>query len=91
MVPQRLERCSDREVTKRHTFDTRWWYAAGVGSYYISAWPIFPRAVLVDLREHLRRSNRTDRVLEISLKAARAAGLIGHKQRVLDSTPSKTR
>ncbi|MHB1734750.1 MAG: IS1182 family transposase [Ferrimicrobium acidiphilum] len=86
MVLQRLEGCSDREATERYAFDARWRYAAGVGSYDVSAWPTFYHTVLVDFRERLRKSNRPDRVFEISLQAARAAGLVGRK-RVLDSTP----
>jgi IS5 family transposase len=42
--------------------------------------------VLVDMRERLRRSGRPDRVFEVALEAARAAGLVG-RRRVLDSTP----
>ncbi|WP_298343539.1 IS1182 family transposase [Ferrimicrobium sp.] len=86
MVLQRLEGCSDREATERYAFDARWRYAAGVGSYDVSAWPVFSHTVLVDFRERLRRSDKPDRVFEISLQAARAAGLVGRK-RVLDSTP----
>ena len=47
MVLQRLEGCSDREATERYAFDARWRYAAGVGSYDVSAWPIFSHTVLV--------------------------------------------
>jgi IS5 family transposase len=86
MVLQRLEGCSDREATERYAFDARWRYAAGVGSYDVSTWPVFYHTVLVDFRERLRRSDRPDRVFEISLATAREAGLIGHR-RVLDSTP----
>jgi hypothetical protein len=42
--------------------------------------------VLVDMRERLRRSQRPDRVFEVALEAAHAAGLVG-RRRVLDSTP----
>ena len=38
------------------------------------------------MRERLRNSTRPDRVFEIALDAAKAAGLVG-KKRVLDSTP----
>jgi hypothetical protein len=37
------------------------------------------------MRERLRRSERPERVFEIALEAAKAAGLVG-KKRVLDST-----
>ena len=33
MVLQRLEGLSDREAVERYSFDARWRYAAGVGSY----------------------------------------------------------
>ena len=86
MVLQRLEGCSDREAADRYAFDARWRYAAGVGSYDISAWPTFYHTVLVDFRERLRRSGNPDRVFEVVLEAAKTAGLVGRK-RILDSTP----
>ncbi|MFN2495428.1 MAG: hypothetical protein ABR608_05920 [Pseudonocardiaceae bacterium] len=42
--------------------------------------------VLVDLRARLARSQRPDRIFEVTVDAARAAGLVG-RGRVLDSTP----
>jgi IS5 family transposase len=86
MVLQRLEGLSDREAVERYTFDARWRYAAGVGSYGDGRWESFAHTVLVDMRERLRRSERPDRVFEVGLEAARAAGLVG-RRRVLDSTP----
>jgi hypothetical protein len=86
MVLQRLEGLSDREAVGRYTFDARWRYAAGVGGYDRGGWGRFAHTVLVDLRERLRRSQRPDRVFEVALDAARAAGLVG-RRRVLDSTP----
>jgi hypothetical protein len=86
MVLQRLEGCSDRDATERFTFDARWRYAAGVGSYDTGAWTTFSHTVLVDMRERLRGSDDPDRVFVIALDAAKAAGLVG-KKRVLDSTP----
>lgn len=86
MVLQRLEGLSDREAVERYTFDARWRYAAGVGSYGEGGWGSFAHTVLVDMRERLRRSERPDRVFEVGLEAARAAGLVG-RRRVLDSTP----
>ncbi len=86
MVLQRLEGLSDREAAERYAFDARWRYAAGVGSYDTSRWTIFSHTVFVDMRERLRGSERPDRVFEIALDAAKAAGLVG-KKRVLDSTP----
>jgi hypothetical protein len=86
MVLQRLEGLSDREATDRFTFDARWRYAAGVGGWDGDGRSGFAHTVLVDMRERLRRSDRPDRVFEVALDAARAAGLIG-RRRVLDSTP----
>lgn len=87
MVLQRLEGLSDREAVDRFTFDVRWGYAAGVGGWDSPAHRIsFVHTVLVDMRERLRRSDRPDRIFEVALDAARAAGLIGRK-RVLDSSP----
>jgi Transposase DDE domain/Transposase domain (DUF772) len=86
MVLQRLEGLSDREATDRFTFDARWRYAAGVGGWDGDGRSAFAHTVLVDMRERLRRSDRPDRIFEVALDAARAAGLIGRK-RVLDSTP----
>jgi hypothetical protein len=42
--------------------------------------------VLVDMRARLAASTRPDRIFEVTLDAARKAGLVGRK-RVLDSTP----
>lgn len=86
MVLQRLEGLSDREAVDRFTFDARWRYAAGVGGWDGAGWVGFAHTVLVDMRERLRRSQRPDRVFEVALDAARAAGLLG-RRRVLDSTP----
>jgi hypothetical protein len=83
MVLQRLEGLSDREAVERFAFDLRWKYAAGGLDI---EYPSFVHTVLVDMRARLRRSNRPDRVFEVVLKAAKAAGLVGRK-RVLDSTP----
>jgi hypothetical protein len=86
MVLQRLEGLSDREAVDRFTFDARWRYAAGVGGWDGAGRAGFAHTVLVDMRERLRRSDRPDRIFEIALAAARAAGLVG-RRRVLDSTP----
>jgi hypothetical protein len=86
MVLQRLEGLSDREAVQRYCFDARWRYAAGVGGYDQGGWDRFAHTVLVDMRERLRRSDRPERVFEVVLAAARAAGLVG-RRRVLDSTP----
>jgi hypothetical protein len=86
MVLQRLEGCSDREAVERYSYDARWRYAAGVGGYDSGAWGRFAHTVLVEMRERLRRSERPDRVFEVTLEAARGAGLVG-RRRALDSTP----
>ncbi len=86
MVLQRLSGLSDREAVERYTYDARWRYAAGVGSYDTGGWTGFAHTVLVDMRMRLRSSERPDRIFEVVLAGAKAAGLVG-KKRVLDSTP----
>ncbi len=83
MVLQRIEGCSDREAVDRFTFDARWKYAAGGLAF---DYPGFVHTVLVDMRARLAASERPDRIFEVTLAAAKAAGLVGRK-RVLDSTP----
>jgi IS5 family transposase len=83
MVLQRIEGLSDREAVDRFAFDARWKYAAGGLDF---DYPGFVHTVLVDMRERLRRSARPDRIFEVTLDAARRAGLVG-RRRVLDSTP----
>lgn len=86
MVLQRLEGLSDQEAVDRFTFDARWRYAAGVGGWDGAGRISFAHTVLVDMRERLRGSDRPDRIFEVALRAAQAAGLIG-RRRALDSTP----
>lgn len=83
MVLQRIEGCSDREAVDRFAFDARWKYAAGGLDF---DYPGFVHTVLVDMRARLARSARPDRIFQVTLEAARQAGLVGRK-RVLDSTP----
>ena len=83
MVLQRIEGCSDREAADRFAFDARWKYAAGGLDF---GYPGFVHTVLVDMRARLARSARPDRIFEVTLDTARAAGLVG-RRRVLDSTP----
>jgi hypothetical protein len=83
MVLQRIEGLSDREAVDRFSFDARWKYAAGGLDF---DYPGFVHTVLVDMRARLARSARPDRIFEVTLDAARAAGLVG-RRRVLDSTP----
>ena len=83
MVLQRIEGCSDREAVDRFCFDVRWKYAAGGLDF---DHPGFVHTVLVDMRARLARSKRPNRIFEVTLDAARRAGLVG-RRRVLDSTP----
>jgi hypothetical protein len=83
MVLQRIEGCSDREAADRFAFDARWKYAAGGLDF---DYPGFAHTVLVDMRARLARSGRPGRIFEVTLDAARQAGLVG-RRRVLDSTP----
>lgn len=83
MVLQRIEGLSDREAVERFTFDARWKYAAGGLDF---DYPGFVHTVLVDMRARLARSQRPDRIFEVTLEAAKEAGLVG-RRRVLDSTP----
>jgi len=82
MVLQRLEGLSDREAVDRFSFDVRWKYAAGGLDF---DHPGFAHTVLVDMRARLARSARPDRIFEVTLGAARQAGMVG-RRRVLDST-----
>jgi hypothetical protein len=86
MVLQRLEGLSDREATERYSFDARWRYAAGVGSYDCGGWGSFAHTVLVDFRARLDASEDKRRIFDRSVEVAGEAGLVGAK-RVLDSTP----
>jgi hypothetical protein len=83
MVLQRIEGLSDREAVDRFSFDARWKYAAGGLDF---DYPGFVHTVLVDMRARLARSARPNRIFEVTLAAAKEAGLIG-RRRVLDSTP----
>ena len=83
MVLQRIEGLSDREAVDRFAFDARWKYAAGGLAF---DYPGFVHTVLVDMRARLAGSARPNRIFEATLRAAKAAGLVG-RRRVLDSTP----
>ncbi len=83
MVLQRIEGLSDREAVDRFSFDARWKYAAGGLDF---DYPGFVHTVLVDMRARLAASKRPDRIFEVTLTAAKRAGLVG-RRRVLDSTP----
>ena len=83
MVLQRLHGLSDREAVEAFEFDARWKYACGGLAF---DHPGFVHTVLVDMRARLARSDRPRRIFEVSLDAARRAGVMSAK-RVLDSTP----
>ena len=74
MVLQRLFGLSDREAVEAFKFDARWKYAAGGLDF---DYPGFAHTVLVDMRARLAASERPRRIFEVSLDAARRAGLVG--------------
>lgn len=83
MVLQRLHGLSDRDAVAAFEFDTRWKYACGGLSF---DYPGFSHTVLVDMRARLAGSKAPRRIFEVTLSAAREAGVVSAK-RVLDSTP----
>ena len=83
MVLQRLFGLSDREAVEAFCFDARWKYACGGLDF---DYPGFAHTVLVDMRARLAASEWRRRIFEVTVEAARSAGLVGAK-RVLDSTP----
>jgi len=83
MVLQRLQGLSDREAVEAFSFDARWKYACGGLAF---DYPSFSHTVLVDMRARLAASTRPERIFEVTVAAARRAGLVGVR-RVLDSTP----
>lgn len=85
MVMARLEGLSDVEAMDRFTYDVRWRYACGVGSWDDSLVE-FDRTVLVRFRMKLEQSDDPRRVFRQTTEIADEAGLVGVK-RVLDSAP----
>jgi hypothetical protein len=83
MVLQRLQGLSDREAVEAFSFDARWKYACGGLAF---DYPGFSHTVLVDMRARLAASAWPERIFEVTVAAARQAGLVGVR-RVLDSTP----
>jgi len=83
MVLQRWFALSDREAVSAFEFDARWKYACGGLDF---DYPGFAHTVLVDMRARLARSDRPRRIFEVTLDAAREAGVVSAR-RVLDSTP----
>ncbi len=86
MVLQRLAGLSGREAVEHYAFDARWRYAAGVGGYDCGGWGSFAHTVLADMRARLAASERPRRIFEVTVEAAKQAGLVGPK-RALGSTP----
>jgi Transposase DDE domain/Transposase domain (DUF772) len=82
MVLQRLQGCSDREAVEAFSFDARWKYACGGLAF---DYPGFSHTVLVDMRARLAASTWPERIFQVTVDAARQAGLVGVR-RVLDST-----
>ncbi|MGH9245468.1 MAG: IS1182 family transposase [Acidimicrobiales bacterium] len=83
MVLQRWFGLSDREAVQAFEFDARWKYACGGLDF---DHPGFVHTVLVDMRARLDQSEWPKRIFEVTLDAAREAGVVSAK-RVLDSTP----
>jgi len=77
MVLQRIEGCNDREAADRFAFDARWKYAAGGLDF---DYPGFAHTVLVDMRARLARSAEPDRIFQVTLEVAGAAGLVGRRR-----------
>ena len=71
MVLQRFEGCSDRVAVDRFAIDARWKNAAGGLAF---DYPGFVQTALVNMRARLSASDRPDRIFEVTLDAARAAG-----------------
>jgi IS5 family transposase len=83
MVLQAHEGLSDQEAVDRLECDLRWQAAAGMDAGARSFHP----TTLVGQRNRLRASERPKRFLEDTKVAAREAGVMGSRVRVLDSTP----
>jgi hypothetical protein len=83
MVLQRWFGLSDRDAVEAFEFDNRWKYACGGLDYDA---PGFVHTVLVYTRAKLAKSKAPRRIFDVTLDAARAAGVVSAK-RVLDSTP----
>jgi hypothetical protein len=83
MVLQRWHGLSDRDAVEAFEFDARWKYACGGLDF---DYPGFAHTVLVYTRAKLAASDQPRRIFDVTLEAARAAGLVSAK-RVVDSTP----
>jgi Transposase DDE domain/Transposase domain (DUF772) len=83
MILQSFEGLSDREACDRLEADLRWQAAAGTDA----GGAAFHPTALVGMRSRLRASARPRRLFEDTRAAARAAGAMKDRARVLDSTP----
>jgi hypothetical protein len=83
MVLQAFEGLSDAEACDRLEVDLRWQAAAGVHAGYEAFHP----TSLVGQRNRLRASARPRRLFDDTKVAAREAGALRNRVRVLDSTP----
>jgi hypothetical protein len=83
MILQAFEGLSDAEACERLEVDLRWQAAAGVHCGYEAFHP----TSLVGQRNRLRASARPRRLFEDTKVAARQAGVLQRRARVLDSTP----
>jgi hypothetical protein len=83
MILQAFEGLSDAEACDRLEVDLRWQAAAGVHAGYEAFHP----TSLVGQRNRLRASDRPRRLFEDTKVAARQAGVMRNRVRVLDSTP----
>jgi hypothetical protein len=84
MILQSHEGLSDQEACDRLECDLRWQAACGVE---VGAESFHP-TTLVGLRNRLRASKRPRRLFEDTKVAAKEAGVMGNRVRVLDSTPT---
>jgi transposase len=81
IVLQALQGLSDAETVDAVTYDLRWRAACGLP---VTAAAFHP-TTLTYWRRRLAASDRPNRIFEVTLEAARQAGLVG-RRRVLDST-----
>lgn len=83
MVLQAHEGLSDQEAVDHLACDLRWQAAAGVDAGHEAFHP----TTLVGQRNRLRASERPKRFLEDTKVVAGEANVLGHRVRVVDSTP----
>jgi hypothetical protein len=83
MILQAYEGLSDREACDRLERDLAWQAAAGVHT----GCEAFHPTLLVGVRNRLRASEKPKRLIEDTKAAAKEAGVMGDRARVVDSTP----